>query len=161
MVSLVYADHVDSTEDVLNVYRWDGKLTSPETGVNYPAMFDEPLNGSWLRHVTLETINFSKKHRLDIVFLNQVSGKTPNNLKYGANIINHIDGCIQASNGGPDSLPYPYPSTATVRHNNMQDPALQDPALKDMQQQDTHKSSLPPVTVSVRGVGPLKVRKRR
>ena len=64
----MYTDHVHNTEDVLNVYRWDGKLTSPETGVNYPAIFDEPLNGSWLRRVTLETINFSKKHPLNIVF---------------------------------------------------------------------------------------------
>ena len=47
-------------------------------------------------------------------------------MKYGANIINHIDGCIQASNAGPDCLPYPYPSTAPVRHNDMQYSSLQD-----------------------------------
>ena len=61
---------------------------------------------------------------MDIVFLNQVSGKTPNNMEYGVNIINDIDGCIQSSNAGPDCLLYPYPSTALVRHDNMQDPAV-------------------------------------
>ena len=127
----MYADHVDSTEDILNVYRWDGKLTCPAPGVNYPAMFDEPLNGSWLDHVTLETIKFSKNHPLDIVFLNQVSGKTPNNVKYAANIINHVDKCIQASNRGPDSLPYPYPcthdlqATTTMKDRTIQDPVIQ------------------------------------
>jgi hypothetical protein len=107
--SLVYADHVKSSDDVLNVYRWDGKVTLHQDGVRYPTMFDEPLDESWLSHVTFQTIIFSKKHPLDIVFLNQVCGKTPNNKDYGVNIINNIDGCIQSSNAGQDCLPFPFP----------------------------------------------------
>jgi hypothetical protein len=109
MHSLVYADHVKSSDDVLNVYRWDGKGTLHQDGVRYSTMFDEPLDESWLSHVTFQIIIFSKKHPLDIVFLNQVCGKTPNNKDYGVNIINNIDGCIQSSNTGPDCLPFPFP----------------------------------------------------
>ena len=52
-------------------------------------------------------------------------------MKYGANIINHVDKCIQASNRGPDALPYPYPCTqdlqapTTMKGRTLQDPVIQ------------------------------------
>jgi hypothetical protein len=84
--SLVYADHDECVDDVLNVFRWDGKQTVDQNGFSYPSMFDESIEKSWLSHVTFETITFSKKHPLDIIFLNQVCGRTPNNKSFAKKI---------------------------------------------------------------------------
>lgn len=36
----MYADAINTTEDVLHVYYWNGKVKENEYGCSYPPMFD-------------------------------------------------------------------------------------------------------------------------
>ena len=121
--------------------------TTEKNGVFYPSMFDEPLNDSWLSHVNFQSIRLSKKLSLDVVFfLNQVSGKTPNNVDYGVNIDNDIDGCIQFSNAVSDCLSFPYPPNI---------PCMQYPAV------NTDNTGHPPIFTKIKHGQRQKFRKRR
>ena len=52
--SIVYADALNTTEDVLHVYCWTGKVKENKLGCYYPSMFDVHEPEEWLDHVTLK-----------------------------------------------------------------------------------------------------------
>ena len=58
--SSVYADMINTTDDVLHVYRWNGKVKEDEHGYSYPSMFDVHTPEDWLNHVTFERVKCSK-----------------------------------------------------------------------------------------------------